>query len=674
MKVKSLYILLLLIIIFLPFSLYDSSDDIDAIELDDSSIGYYQSTTCKISLLEFLIQNNNDLELYYNNNDYADINCFGKITGLDKVNDRYLVSIGTNTSINLLLQSGIWLILFMFIPKTAENKKINYQYALILPFILTSQFIGENRFYDRSDILHSNLISSENYYLIGKFIFYMLLVFVFTDVFKNRVNNIVNYIPFIFFIIGTFSGMNLNFYMIVLCFFGLIEVFEKRKFNYFDIIYSIFGIVWLFNTSTNDYFFDGDKLRGFTNSEYNYFSQIFWIVSIYFLIKGLIFIIDESKDNFDLNLFKQNSILSSMLILFFGFIGSRSPIINFFNFYIFGQNKRGMKSFESIAGNTWRGFSSSAESIGEFYAFTILLFFLIAVKKGSLERNIFSILLFAAVYGLYRSNNFAATVSLLIILVYVFLSKSKYFENKKKIIIFGFLLIAIIGSIIYTQNKSYEYLSTELVYEATLHQDFYPSNDSYKSYLEVEKKMKERDLRTITKDETNKNNASSIYLFVVDLLTKGVNIPIFPNVVALISALSLLINRTEMWGIFIAKYSPSFTEILFGAGPFQMNSYLFKHRVRLDVPAEKLQSLFLPHSSLLDLLIYTGIIGVALGLISIINTIYKNYKKNTTIAILLIFLSINFLKSDSVLYLHSLILFLFCLFSLNKFNSEYEEK
>ena len=52
-------------IIFIPFSIHDSSDDIEAVTLDDTSIGYYQSTTCKISLLEFLIQNNNDLELYY---------------------------------------------------------------------------------------------------------------------------------------------------------------------------------------------------------------------------------------------------------------------------------------------------------------------------------------------------------------------------------------------------------------------------------------------------------------------------------------------------------------------------------------------------------------------------------------------------------------------------------
>ena len=134
-----------------------------------------------------------------------------------------------------------------------------------------------------------------------------------------------------------------------------------------------------------------------------------------------------------------------------------------------------------------------------------------------MKRNIFPILLLGAIYGLYRSNNFAATVSVLIILVYVFLSKSKYFENKKKILIIGFILIALIGSIIYIQDKSYEYLSTELVYEATLHQDFYPSNDSYKSYLQIEKKMNERDLKTITNDDTNRNNASTKYLSLIHI-------------------------------------------------------------------------------------------------------------------------------------------------------------
>ena len=671
MKTKVLNIFLLLLIIILPFSINERNDDVEAQVLNKTTVGYYQSTTCEISLFEYLIKNReNDLNVYFNNNNYADINCFGKITGLDVVNETFIVSIGTNASINLLLQSCIWLFLILFIPKTKENKKINYRSALLLPFIFIVQFVSENRFYNRSNILHSNELVFDNYYLISKFILFSLLIFLFVDIFTSRIDNILNYIPYLFLVIGTFSGMNLNFFIIIFCFFGLLNVFENRNFNLFDIIYSVFSFIWVFNVKENDYFFNGDKLRGFTNSEYNYLSQIFWIVAIYLLVKGLIFVIDESKNTFNLDLFKQNAIISSLLILFFGFIGSKSPILNFYNFYIFGQNKRGMKSFDSIAGNTWRGFSSSAESIGEFYAFTILLFFLIALKKGFFHRDVFFYLLIGAFYGLYRSNNFAATISIITILGILYLAKSKLFKDRKKYIYIGSLVLLMMGSLFYIQNKSYEFLSTELLYEATLHQDFYPSSDNYKSYLEVEKKMKERDLRSIILNETNKNNASSFYLYLVNVLTNGMNIPLFPNVIALVSAISLLINRTEMWGIFIAKHSPSLVETLFGVGPLQMNNYLSKHKVRLDVPSEKLQSLFLPHSSLLDLFIFTGVIGSLFIVGFLIYTIYQNIKINSPFTILLVFLSINFLKSDSALYLNSFILFLFCILATRRFNKE----
>ena len=671
MKTKVLIIFLLLLIVILPFSINERNDDVEAQVLNKTTVGYYQSTTCEISLFEYLIKNReNDLNVYFNNNNYADINCFGKITGLDVVNETFIVSIGTNASINLLLQSCIWLFLILFIPKTKENKKINYKSALLLPFIFIVQFVSENRFYNRSNILHSNELVFDNYYLISKFILFSLLIFLFVDIFTSRIDNILNYIPYLFLVIGTFSGMNLNFFIIIFCFFGLLNVFENRNFNLFDIIYSVFSLIWVFNVKENDYFFDGDKLRGFTNSEYNYLSQIFWIVAIYLLVKGLIFVIDESKNTFNLDLFKQNAIISSLLILFFGFIGSKSPILNFYNFYIFGQNKRGMKSFDSIAGNTWRGFSSSAESIGEFYAFTILLFFLIALKKGFFHRDVFFYLLIGAFYGLYRSNNFAATISIITILGILYLAKSKLFKDRKKYIYIGSLVLLMVGSLFYIQNKSYEFLSTELLYEATLHQDFYPSSDNYKSYLEVEKKMKERDLRTIILDETNKNNASTFYLYLVNVLTSGLNIPLFPNVIALVSAISLLINRTEMWGIFIAKHSPSLVETLFGVGPLQMNNYLSNHKVRLDVPSEKLQSLFLPHSSLLDLFIFTGVIGSLFIVGFLIYTIYQNIKINSPFTILLAFLSINFLKSDSALYLNSFILFLFCILASRRFNKE----
>ena len=97
-----------------------------------------------------------------------------------------------------------------------------------------------------------------------------------------------------------------------------------------------------------------------------------------------------------------------------GIAGSHLPIVNFFNFYLFGQNKRGMKEFSSVAGNTWRGFSASAESIGEYYALIILLFAYLVIYKKAKLNYLYLTLLIPIIYGLYRSNNFAAILSLIL--------------------------------------------------------------------------------------------------------------------------------------------------------------------------------------------------------------------------------------------------------------------
>ena len=226
----------------------------------------------------------------------------------------------------------------------------------------------------------------------------------------------------------------------------------------------------------------------------------------------------------------------------------------------------------------------------------------------------------------------------------------------------GFLIFTTF--LIYILNNDYDYLSTELIYEATLHQDFYSDTNEYKSFLQVEQKMIERDLNSILYSEQNFLNASTSYVFIVDLFTQGINIPLIPNFVALLSVISLMINRTEMWGIFIAKFNPSMLESLFGTGPLQLNKYLAEHNVRLDLPSNRLQELFLPHSSLLDILIFFGFFGLffLLGFGT-----YLFIKKENTylLKIICIYLILNLLKSDSILYLNSFCLIFFsfsCLF------------
>ena len=281
-KPKIIISLFILLLIILPFGLFDNRDEINAVELSDSTIGYYQSTTCKISLLEFYLENlNSDKDFYINENNYADLNCFGKITGVDKVNDSFMVSIGTNTSGNLIIQSLIWLLFFMLVPSHKKNNKFSSKLLFFIPLIFIFQYIAESRFYNRTNFLYNNELSFSNYYLIGNLIFYTFITLVIKDEFQSRYNNLINFIPFIFLISGTFSGMNLNIYLIILCFFGVLNFSINQKIKIFDLLYFVLSIGWILNLDQNDFFFDGDKLRGFTNTVLTRQSQIFWIIIFY---------------------------------------------------------------------------------------------------------------------------------------------------------------------------------------------------------------------------------------------------------------------------------------------------------------------------------------------------------------------------------------------------------
>jgi hypothetical protein len=232
------------------------------------------------------------------------------------------------------------------------------------------------------------------------------------------------------------------------------------------------------------------------------------------------------------------------------------------------------------------------------------------------------------------------------------------------------IFLLLIAGFLFLKND-YPYLSTELLYEATLHQDFFSFESDFKNYLSVEQKMIERDLITLLTLDNNFEKASSAYLMLVSIFTQSINIPFIPNIVALVSIAAFYINRTEMWGIFIAKYNPNLLEGIFGYGPHSMNEYLFGHKVRLDVPTYELEGLFLPHSSLFDILIFFGLAGTILFSFPVIGVLKNTFFDNSNTKYLLIFLIINMLKSDSILYLNSFVLLLFA-YSITKEGSSLE--
>jgi len=646
---------ILFFILLFPFISHDSEDMYSALPVDDISIGNYQSSTCKISLYEVYLKNFNSQNVEYRPHNYAGTECFGKVTGVDKKNDTFIVSIGVNPSLSFLIQIILWCGFLLLAKKNDKNRiKFSNISLVLLPLIFTFQHFSEQRFYLSQNKYFSTEFSTSNYYLFIIFLTVYLFCIFTNMILENRINQLINYIPFTFLIVGTFNGLNLNFYILLFTLLGVNNL-SKHGFNsWFNKGYLFFSIFWLFSHKDSNSFFDTDKLRGLINSSNTLSSQFYWILITGLVINGFYFLYLESEINIKLLL--NNFLITGAFVSFLGVIGSISSLFNFFNFYLFGQNKLGMSTFSSIAGNTWRGFSASAESLGEFYGF-IILFYIICFYLNMTRIRYWDIPMLAIIaYGLYRSNNFAVIFSISLFVILIVLYKKLHHKVSMRILFVSMLIFTIFLATFVGNKYEYENLSSGLLYEASLHSNFYKDQSNYSKTILVTKFFEDSDLGTLFNIE-NPESGSSLLRNLVKIYTPQIDIPFFPNIVTIASTLATLINRTEMWGIFIAKYSPNLVETFFGNGPYQLNNYLYFQEVRLDLPEQKLTSLFLPHSSLADLFIFTGLIGVGtLGYLTIL--LIKKKSSNGAFKLLLIFLLINFLKSDSLLYINSVMLVL----------------
>jgi len=674
MKLINKYILtsfLLITIIVFPFWNESSKNIYPAIEVNDSSIGYYQSTTCNISLLNVAINNyGNKLNLKFNNNNYAGIECFGKVTGLDKVNDLYIISIGTNSNLTFLLQSTFWIVFLLFVSKFKfQIKNIKFLYIFLLSVFFTFQQFSEERFYSQVNRYFDLSLSSNNYYLINNFlIFYLLFVFI-SIFFENNKSTIINYFPYMFLFIGAFNGFNLNFFSLLFSYMGVKALFEKKINNKLNLIFLIFALFWSQTRRDTITYFDTDKLNGFINSSNNNSSLFFWIVLFWLITNGFVYLYKES--NLDLRVLNYSLLISVNFIVILGFLGAAFPLANFFNFIIFGQNKRGINSLASVDGNTWRGFSASAESIGEFFAFTLLFFFIVVYLKKLEISKYTALLLILPIYGLYESNNFAAVLSLMLV-SFAIVTMSYLNKNKlnKVLILLG--LIILFGSYLIVNKLGFEYVSTQLLYEASLHSNLFTYLSSEAKSVEITRYFDAGQIQSLLNIE-NQGQGSSLLIFLSTIYEQSLfNFPYIPNLVTVISFVSIVINRNEMWGIFTAKYNPNLIESLFGNGPYQLNNYLYNLKIKLDVPEGKLNALYLPHSSFLDILVFFGLFGLLMFLFFNFYVL-KQKSTNPEYKLLLIFILLNFAKSDSLLYLNSFVLLAF-IYAINFKSLEYENE
>ena len=645
---KRLYIkgIFFLILLILPWSLDSASND--PVMLSQDGVGYYQSNTCEHSLLGFFIQNIDVSNIQYNFDTYSTINCFGKINGVDLVGDTFKVYVGTNLVLDLLYQSLIWLLLISLIQK---DNSINNKNPILIPIICSllfiTQYFAENIFYKSYTKNYDGSLALDNFFILSIFLVYFLVFKIIDDIALSREKKLIIYFPFIFLFIGTYSSNNINFYLLLLSYLGIknFSIFKIKKHFVKFTIFITFLIVWMTGLTSNEYFFDPDKLRGFINSSYTSNSQFFWITILSFSIYGFLQLLNNLK-NADWSTIRINFLSAGSFIVIFGYLGARFPIINLLNIYFFGQNKRGMQTLTSIEGNTWRGFSSSAEAVGEYFGFVILFFIIISIYTKKKFAPLEVLMVFINIYGLFKTNNFSASVLLVVFICVLLILEFTYLD--KKYILLS-ILLGITGLFYLKLNSlGYNYISKHLLLEASSYSNLFVGMPDYQN---ADRFFRENDVGTVLLTSDNEQRMSNSLRLLINLFTQEYNIKFFPNLVALLSFISLVVNRTRLWGIFIAKYNPDISHLLFGYGPLQLNEYYFGHEVVF------IDGLILPHSSLLNLLVFFGVLGIIGIFYYLIKFIYSNYKNYGVF--LVIFLSINFLKSDSILYLSSILLYIY---------------
>ena len=179
---------------------------------------------------------------------------------------------------------------------------------------------------------------------------------------------------------------------------------------------------------------------------------------------GIYFIFKESSKYFDLLVFRNNLFYTSTLLIFIGYVGANNPFINFLNYFYLGQEKMGTSQSSPFEFNewseklAWRGFTSSAETSGEFYALAIIFIVFYILVNNKVDTKSILMLPVPAI-GLYFSNNRTAFLLLLLGLFLVIVDK---FEIKKNYMFLSLGALALLFALFIGLDKftySYSYQS-----------------------------------------------------------------------------------------------------------------------------------------------------------------------------------------------------------------------
>ncbi len=615
----------LIIIILLPWFIMGITSDIKP-EKITSDLRFYEINTCEISIIKFLIENPN--VIYQDHykvkfNDYSLMKCFGLITGIDQINDEFYISVGTNTFLNLVYLTLIWGFLISLFKKSNEYF-FNLKFLLSLlssALLLTWTVYIEERFYVKN-VYFFDFESMQ--YFIQLFILILFICIVSSYCLTTRLKTFIIFLPFLYLLIGVISGTNFNFFITGFVVLGIYRFLKNGKFSISKYYYFFLLFLWTNNAYFKNFYVDPDKIRGFTSSLFSGSSVLAYGLLLGFIINGSLYIF-ENIEKFDVATYLKNILSCSALILFLGYLGSSMPVVNFLNYYYFGLNKYGINRSNLFGVNewgerlAWRGQFPSAETIGEFFGLGLLLYLILYLKNQIIFKKIDLLLIGISFIGLFVSNNRAALLSIFICL-FIFLYKEKVKLKSINYVMAGIIFVTFV-ILVGLNNFSYsiDFLKDSLVNQGV----FYSSGETLSSSLNY----------LVEARDSNK---------------------IIYGLIGFISIFGFFVNRSELWGIFISRYDPEFQELIFGSG---VNNF---GQLYGEIYINPTYSFLLPHSSILSYLLFIGILNLSIVLIYLITNIYTRLKNGPDIFVYLaIYVFLNLLKSDSLLYFSSFMNYLF---------------
>mgnify|MGYP001158765938 CR=1 FL=1 len=620
-KKKFIFYFFVIFLILLPWFNTDIQNEYSISKVSQEDISFYEINPCKISLVQFI---GNNIESIYQNhyyfrpNDKSPMQCFGRITGVTvmqkELQTQFIISIGTNSLINLLFQGLLWVFIFSLVPKNkkplASGYKFKYFSILMLCYLFAYSIYGESRFYE-NNLYEFDFTNLSSYLLI--FFSYFLISKNLIDIYEQRTEKLINFIPFIYLFTFIFSGFNFSLLSTIFIYLGFISYFNGEGNSKFNVIYVFLAIWWLIN-SNGSFSFNVGKLRGFTSSVYEFNANFYWVLFIFFLLKGLYKFYIDNKKYFKPDIFVKNLSLSSFLVLFFGIISANVPLLSFLNYYFLGLQRYGVESNTPFAFDefgvkvSWRGIFPSSETIGEFFGLVLIILLFWIIKRTKI-RFIEYLGIFSSSLGLYFSDNKTAIVLVFFVtLIYIYITFFKNLVRYKYLLIFTIIIFTSFLVFIFS-GASYEFASNSIISQSSVFQ----YDSIYSSYLRL----------INTGEETN---------------------PIFSSLFGFFSMVGFFLNRSEMWGLFFTRYNPTFMELLFGSGP--MNFGQLYGEIMINNP----ESFLLPHSSLLSLIVFVGLVPLTILIIVFLFNLIKN-KRNYEFVLFSSYIAINIFKNDSVNYL-----------------------